>query len=49
MLEHILTNKEELVRNLKARLSCSDHGIEKFRILQGSNKAKSRIVTLGFR
>lgn len=51
LLDHILANKDELVGNLKAggSLGCSDHEMEKFRILQGGNKAKSRITTLGFR
>lgn len=46
---HILTNKEELLGNLKpgvGSLFCSDHEIEK---LQGFNKAKSRIITLRLR
>lgn len=50
-LDHILTNKEKLVEDLRARgsLGCSDHEMMKFRILQGGNKAKRRFTTLDFR
>lgn len=51
LLDHILTNKEEFIGDLKARanLGCSNHEMEKFRILQGGSKAKSRIKIFGFR
>lgn len=50
-LDHIFTNKEELVGELRARgsLGCSDHEMVKSRILQEGNKAKRRFTTSDFR
>ena len=51
LLDLTLANKEEQVRDVKAggSLCCSDHGMVKFRIVRGENKANSRITTLSFR
>lgn len=51
LLDLVLTNKKELVGNMKAEgsLGCSDHEIAEFRILLGRNKAISRIAILDFR
>jgi len=45
LLDLVLTNKKELVGNMKAEgsLGCSDHEIVWFRILHGKNKAISKI------
>ena len=50
LLDLILTNKEELVRNVKFNGShgCSYHEKEELKILREKNKAKSRITTLDF-
>jgi len=50
LLDQMLRNKEEWVRDLKAGdcLGCSDHETEKFRTLQGANKAKSGITAVVF-
>jgi len=51
LLDLVLTNKEGLAGNLKARdsLRCRGRETVEFRILYGRNKAKSRISTLDFR
>lgn len=50
LLDLILSNKEELVRDVKIRdkFGCRDHEIVEIRILRGWNKAKSRTTTLEF-
>ncbi|GAB0206600.1 mitochondrial enolase superfamily member 1 [Grus japonensis] len=51
MLDLVLTNKEELVGNvkLKGSLSCSDHEMVEFRILRAARRARSKLTTLDFR
>ena len=51
MLDLLLTNKEELVGNvkLKCSLGCSDHEMLEFKILQAVRRAHSKLTTLGFR
>jgi len=48
LLDLVLTNKKELVEDVKVRgrLGCSDHEIVEFRILRGGSRVKSRIKTL---
>ncbi|PKU46127.1 fh1 fh2 domain-containing protein 3 [Limosa lapponica baueri] len=51
MLDLDLTNKKELVRNvkLKGSLGCSDHEMVKLKILRVARKVCSKLTTLGFR
>jgi len=51
LLDHVLTNKEGLVEDVKAAgsLSCSDHEMVEFRIVRGGSRVISRIKTLDFR
>ncbi|GAB0182327.1 hypothetical protein GRJ2_000698000 [Grus japonensis] len=51
MLDLVLTNKEELVRNvkLKGSLGCSDHEMVEFKILRAERRAHSKLGTLDFR
>jgi len=51
LLDHVLTNEQELVDHVKAggSLGCSDHEMVEFRILRGGSRAISRITTLDFR
>ena len=48
LMNLVLTNKDELVRDVKAgdSLGCGEHEREEFRMLKGGNKAKSRNTTL---
>jgi len=48
LLDLVLTNKEELVEDVKVggSLSCSDHEMVNFRILRGGSRVRSRIKTL---
>jgi len=51
LLDLVLTNKVELVENVKAggSFGCSDHEMVEFRILCGESRAISRITALDFR
>jgi len=51
LLDLVLTNKEQLVEDVKAggRLGCSDHEMVEFRILCGGSRAISKIKTLDLR
>jgi len=51
MPDLVLTNKEELVGNvkLKSSLGCSDHEMVEFRILRAVRRVHSRLTTLDFR
>lgn len=50
MLDLIVTNKEELPRDVQVRDSCgcSDQEMVEFRILKGGSRAKSRTTALDF-
>lgn len=51
LLDLVLTNKEGLVKDVKAKgsLGCSSHEMVEFKILCGKSKAIIRIATLDFR
>ncbi|GAB0186117.1 hypothetical protein GRJ2_001077000 [Grus japonensis] len=51
MLDLVLTNKEELVGNvkLKGSLGCSDHERVEFKILRTARRVHSKLTTLDFR
>ncbi|KAK4817455.1 hypothetical protein QYF61_015610 [Mycteria americana] len=51
MLDLLLTNKEELVGNvkLKGSLGCSDHEMVEFKILRAPRRVHSKLTTLDFR
>ncbi|GAB0179197.1 hypothetical protein GRJ2_000385000 [Grus japonensis] len=51
MLDLVLTNKEELVGDMKLKgsLGCSDHKMVKFKILRAARRARSKLTTLDFR
>ncbi|TRZ08993.1 hypothetical protein HGM15179_018118 [Zosterops borbonicus] len=51
MLDLILTNKEELVGNvkLKSSLGCSDHEMVEFKILRRARMMYNKLIALGFR
>ncbi|GAB0190131.1 hypothetical protein GRJ2_001478400 [Grus japonensis] len=51
MLDLVLTNKEDLVREvkLKGSLGCSDCEMVEFRILRAARRAHSKLTTLDFR
>ncbi|GAB0186157.1 hypothetical protein GRJ2_001081000 [Grus japonensis] len=51
MLDLVLTNKEELVRNvkLKGSLGCSDHEVVEFKTFRAVRRVHSKLTTLDFR
>ena len=51
MLDLVLTNKEELVGNVKLQgsLGCSDHEIVEFKIVRAARRMHSKLTTLDFR
>ncbi|PKU38428.1 serine threonine-protein phosphatase 2b catalytic subunit alpha isoform [Limosa lapponica baueri] len=51
MLDLVLTNKEEMVENMKLKgsLDCSDHEMVEFKILRAARRAHSKLATLDFR
>ncbi|KAK4822670.1 hypothetical protein QYF61_019037 [Mycteria americana] len=51
MLDLVLTNREELVGNvkLKGSLGCSDHEMVEFKILRAPRRVHSKLSTLDFR
>ena len=51
LLDLVLTNKEGLIRDVKAggSLDCSGHEVVEFRILHGGSKAINRFTALDLR
>lgn len=49
MLDLLLTNAEELIKEVKTGMGCSDHVLVEFSILRATGWAESRVKTLSLR